>query len=1402
MSSQDPLRSLVGTTQDDSLQTPPVLPVAGASAPDDRDRIIRLLLQGDEEPEDTDLGFKKGLQSAAAGAVVGVLDPFTAIPLVRSTVDRLRRYKPTEGLERVPYALGWLAGSLLPFSAAMKVGGYGARGLGYTVKTAEALKAGDMAADLTRAGLLVRGGITGALLEAGNEAEDVSEYFKDIATNAALFGVGDVALHVAGKKIASLYRATRGNSLYGQSKEEILATVDAVEAALKNEGVQTVGESELLARGLSTIDDIIEKETPKYTSTFLNDKQVAEIATRHKLPESIVRSAASLPESELATRVEALAQATDPEEKAAASMYAEILKRAQDPLLNVEGIESRRISMQLGLRQLGLDEVGPGTMKIVQGVGGSREDMLKVLENLGGYDAQFIERTITAGGRKVKVVDAVVSRKGELDRQAIFEYGKQGFITGQEAIWKGKKRLLVKDAGNEVVAFTIDGTVKTRPHMIPKEELSLLPIVHRRTTAGLDMNKLFSEFVSINGLYPNFLEQGQRVGFSGKFEAFAATRNIAGRDKIQLKNFIAQKQREGIKNIDPELFDALERINKNSVGAIKGTHTEGILAETAAMKGFLSEIVPTGEFDEKGLAKWAVQLINHRNGDVMRFKGKEEALTFLKSYGVDAPELVPTLLESPIAEGAIAAVEGGVSVVPAHTAHEIGNAKIPFWTLLMSGFRPREGMIRLAEDRLRQEGVTVLKRKVKNGKDIVTEEVALNLWGGVEKTLPDGTKITVGGFDKVREGMGRMRNWLNGKYAPEGQVPVDWIGRLTKMKGSRHRTTSVRDEKMESLVDIFQRPRTEWADLGAKAGLNKREMEVLGEARSYLNDIFERLNLDPNNKITGEMFIEDYFPHIANRSSAKSKEFMGKARRANPEVMDFVHELERHGAMVKYDKDLFRVLMRYTRAAAFRMHVTRHWKETAKMVEAMLAEGKYANPQLGNESVQGGMGVVAKQLKDYLLMSYGGMPETYYVTREALSQMVENLNLKLSPMAFDRVVQTMVSANFGAYMGFRPGLALRNLSQLIVTTLPMVGAKNMSAGLESAARNYKPILEKLRKYGGEVSSAAPVATEDVFYTHQVHDAVKNMTGPGARESAVKGFFDVGERVTDFTHWSLGMFSKMDQFNRVVTFAAQRNKTITSLNRYLKGEIKKDKFDELSGLFREGETVAAEFHRRLSVNQDDAIDWFSTYMSNQTQWLYQLGAGPSAFSHGFGKLFGMYGTWPTWFAQYVSKGMTKGTTADKIQFLGWTSAVTGLFTSSAYWTGLNLSRWTGFSSFEWAGSPFWDWAKDATDIWGGVQSSGEPTAERTLALGERGMRDTGSGIPLLGLLPGGRLDIKDPRKLFDSTVGMFTPGLYALRDGEQTLEAMGRGDAAAALREFFNLTEAKPTGSTFPEMNFK
>jgi hypothetical protein len=365
------------------------------------------------------------------------------------------------------------------------------------------------------------------------------------------------------------------------------------------------------------------------------------------------------------------------------------------------------------------------------------------------------------------------------------------------------------------------------------------------------------------------------------------------------------------------------------------------------------------------------------------------------------------------------------------------------------------------------------------------------------------------------------------------------------------------------------------------------------------------------------------------------------------------------------------------------------------------------------------------------------------------------------------------------------------LSQTLITTYPLLGGKYTRHGLKMASfggldEGFKhPGRQELIEMGVIIDRQAAVPFQDL-----VHLRASSKVAEGATKTlhAAGKAGRLGAKLTEMgLKWS--GFQGADEWNRAVAYFGQKQKTIDFWNLFKEGKITKEQFETRAGLNYFGDSTKAEFFSKAeTIGAREAAKWMGLQASNNTNWLYQLGAGPSLFSHGAGRLFGQYGTWPAWYLSFLIDGAARTSGADRAVFVARTMAAHSALVGGGAAVGLNLSRWTGLSSLSWMGGPFVDWFVDFREIWTGVQASGDSSAQRDIALSKYGLEDTGgSGPAMLPSALGGRIGLEDPRKLAASVFGVFLPGYLGIKDiFFDARDAINRGEPTEAIAEALNI----------------
>lgn len=1216
--------------------------------------------KADEAVRDERGGF---FSSLVEGASVGALEPLGFLPPVSRFLDgHVGRERAHVG-EKVGYALGWLGGSLIPSTGALKVGGYAVRGLKIAGKTEAAVKAiaaADSFADLGLKGNLIRGGVAGALMGAGRDSEDGAGRLRQMAQEAAFFGIGDAVMH-------PLFRAISGSALDGAAGKATETLIDQADDGI----VGSVDGAALMARAQRLLDIAFPDE-------------------------------AALPNTPIAAKKQAL---------------------------------------QIGLMKMKLPEMAAGETRIIPSMKVGAADLGGILKQLPEIDYEIIPRHI---GKITDVADVLIAPKGQLDRRMVDVYKQNleahgvGFFPGLRVRWKGADRIILDltASGDKIWTYKIGsgglGKSSVGKVAVPIEELVFLPTgaftkgTENLPNAAGRWISFIKEFGELPDNYP---------------QALATYIEREGLDAVQateLSEYFAARQAEHLAYVDEALGKSLGALRSHR----PGKHPDGALAEMGAQTGYVVEhsVGP----DPENPGKLVTVVRDVRNGNATTFSTDDAAMAYMKNNPLELPD---------ITEGIAAPIDpnrlglSGVSVMPAHSAATLANVNIP-WPMasitfpLAERLLPRMSFLRMMDDLLLDQGI---------------------------KTDIFGT------FSMLQQRILLARD-----------MREPWIERL-----AGYRTKGVRQDSYILMREGLLQKDTHLQSLLAQGKLNQEEFDAAMNIKNYMRDLIGDINANSSGApLNADEFMHEYLPYIITRPEDTWKAeleaaFKARGKRVNKAMLKFTEEMERAGINPgRLEHNPYMIALRWTTATFTKRHVDEAFIAAKDLLETLPTEG------VGD--------VIRRSFNDAIKVAYGGSPEAYYVSRVAADQYFKNLGIKLESRDFDRVVSSLVSMNYGAFMAFRPALAMRNLTQTLITTLPMIqDPKHMAAGFRAgfttAGRDeaFRALAIARR------SLAAP------FEDQLQRDALYGVLGKMSKNPTAARMLQFLTKGQELAHVGLGgevkigrfniptgLYGRADEMNRAVAYHAQKSKTVEALQKWLgtseaKGHMNIKRFNEESGLSMFGPSTTDEFHKLFQLQgKDEAIRWISVQMANETQWVYQMGAGPAAFSQGMGRLFGMFGTWPSWYAAHLIRGATRGTATQKARFWGWTAAVTGSFSAASYATGINLAKWSPLSSMTWTGGPALDWFADWRDIVSGASPPGQPpTAKRALALGERGIQDTGQRVPVpvagyFDPRKGMGLDVVDPARMGKDLLYLFTPGAAQVRD---VIRAAEEPDAISAAK---------------------
>lgn len=1185
------------------------------------------------------------LSGLAAGFLRGLTEPATIIPQVNRVAEGLKPFYGDNWTSQVPYGLGFLAGTFIPGALLFKVGSKVARGLGMVSK----LKTADQIADLSRAGKLTRGAVTGALYGAGIHADNVPEYATRVLALGAVGSAGEIVIPKALAAISARFGKKTNPSimeLVEESAEEITARAAPTGT---REGVA------LHARAMQLVDDMDELF---YTSD------------QRKFYEALRSKGIEGPEGALAP------------------------------------MSGRRLAMDLKVQELDLSNMLPGQYRIVPT---PHQD--------ANIFRQILRRTNEVAFEQIKRPDGesmVIGLEQGFDKAVARELQEFGFMRGQELIFKGTKWIATKPTKKGDGLWIAQVGRNKKPLAVKTKDVAFLPIAHDLTAPSVArIQPLVAEFIEKHTLWPG------EVDFNDAVNAFVRQRGMTTSEQLAFRKDLIKKQRSALGKEDPAFGKVLDNLEEAAEEVNKLPHPDGPLEELASARG-----VVIRQHWENGGWKYTAS-----GGDGQPLSpllnNSDEMMDWLRAYQREPPNLAPKGV--PIADELVPGA--GTPSMPAHTTIDHSNAHLNPALSLVSQILPRTKFLQFAEDALGKLGITDVKPFTQIALPLMTQrkrylnELSLWLKGGV---LDDGTKVR--GLTQI--------------YNPKKSV--------------------IRATHKEAIVDLLESPRAQWGAIARDKGLNEQELKAAGEMREWFNRLFLRHVKDENITITADDFIENYWPHYRRLSDAGAPGSVRTAfaelfpgKKLNKSTMRFLSEMQRQGIMSKYDKDPFNVMLKYARAGLYKTHMRDTMDSAINAINKIPLETR-------------DLRLIHRSLVDYMSLVRTGAPEAFVSVNAGVENALRILNLPVDLTTQERIVNTYLTLNYGAYLGFRPGLALRNLYQTILTGMPVLGPKYLAHGIRTVFSGRKEAFIQARKAGALLTDHVPVFGDDLLYA-EFHAA--NLDAKGGT-SLVEKF---RRKAAEITNLGMKLYTSADTINRGVVFHGMRKRVLDAWNLHgSKNEM--DLFWRKSGINFFGPSIKQEFLVQLrSGGAENAFDWIGARAAEDTQWIYQLGAGPSLFSHGVGRLFGQYGTWPSWYAAYMTQGIKNLQGVERAMFVASNVAVHKSIILAGGLAGWNMSRWTGISSLGWMGGPMVDWFSDLRQIVTGVTASGEATAGRAIALSKIGVEDIGGdGAALLPSALGGRLQFKkDPKerlRFLSYFFGTITPGfIFFARDAPQALQ---------------------------------
>lgn len=282
----------------------------------------------------------------------------------------------------------------------------------------------------------------------------------------------------------------------------------------------------------------------------------------------------------------------------------------------------------------------------------------------------------------------------------------------------------------------------------------------------------------------------------------------------------------------------------------------------------------------------------------------------------------------------------------------------------------------------------------------------------------------------------------------------------------------------------------------------------------------------------------------------------------------------------------------------------------------------------------------------------------------------------------DRWAANMSSWYGGMAMAYRPALAIRNMTQVL---LPMA-----KVGYGRGGRALKMVYGKDRdKHIGEAMSdlSLPTAGESAVYL-----------GEGSEGFLGRKLFRDVKRLQNT---GMKAFRWADRVNnRVTTYLMGKLAITEEAPGLLSGKRSWEEFMFRTGLKGSSKVDQDRIHALLmGVERPDiarAAREFGKELVADTQFIYDKVNAPMAFRGTAGRMFGQFGTWPLSFAEFMHQNVAgAGDNAWTQKFLGNYAIGKGALTGIGLATGIDTSSWNFANPLTFQGGPWFQTMRDLT-----------------------------------------------------------------------------------------------------------
>ncbi len=396
--------------------------------------------------------------------------------------------------------------------------------------------------------------------------------------------------------------------------------------------------------------------------------------------------------------------------------------------------------------------------------------------------------------------------------------------------------------------------------------------------------------------------------------------------------------------------------------------------------------------------------------------------------------------------------------------------------------------------------------------------------------------------------------------------------------------------------------------------------------RKWYDNLYKELEIEAP-------YIFNYLPHIRqyglDSALMARKELSGKHK--------FFADMIRHNAELAWERDALVLSMKYLREGMWNRHVAPVFDTIVKIVRN--AEWPAA---------------VTNALERWLRAVRGFPPEDRHALLTGLQWTFERLGMetkKAEKLALT-VSETLLHSMYGGALGFRVGAAVRNFAQILITGYPYLGSRALIDGM----------MRALTKAGREEA---------------IRDRVLS-------EAFVAPRAGVWAPIEKLVQVSLTPYRVIDDFNRVAVYLGAKHKALRAFSKggSIEKMMRKSGADMLSDTDRQ---LVREYLEKKQYQQ--AAIHLANEIQEITQFVYRAGAAPEILRNSYaGRVFGMFGTYPAQYIEWLRGLVGAGTSSARAIKLARAAAIHSLIVALGAMFGRDTSSWVFFGPGFYAGGP--------------------------------------------------------------------------------------------------------------------